>query len=326
MTAALALARRGAGGSTPNPNVGCLLVKEGHVVARGWTADGGRPHAEALALGMAGAEARGSTAYVTLEPCAHESARGTACADALVAAGIARAVIAMPDPDPRTAGQGAARLEAAGIAVTCDVCRAAAEAELRGFILRHAAARPEISLKLALSLDGRLALPDGRSQWLTGEEARAFGHLERARADAVVVGRGTLETDAPRLDVRLPGWAGRQPARVVVGSGPAPAGYLGVDGPQALIALANAQGWLRLLVEGGGKLAGSLLAQDLVDRLLLFQAPILVGAGRGIEGLVLADLAAAHGRFVEVDSRRLGVDRMIALRRARAGDFPAHCV
>lgn len=321
MQAALALARRAAGRSTPNPNVGCLLVKDGRILARGWTAAGGRPHAEAKALAAAGSAARGATAYVTLEPCAHESARGPACADALVAAGVARAVIAIPDPDPRTAGRGIAALEAAGTSVEVGVCRAAAEAELAGFLLRTRAGRPEITLKLALSLDGRLALPDGQSHWLTGEVARAMGHLERARADAVVVGRGTFTADSPRLDVRLPGWTGRQPARILVGSGPVPAGFEGVDGPAALVALARARGWLRLLVEGGGRLAGSLLAADLVDRLLVFHAPIVIGAGRGIEGFALPDLASAHGRFAEVDSRCLGPDRLTELHRRRAGDF-----
>ena len=242
MTAALALARRSTGRSTPNPDVGCLLVRDDRIVARGSTGDGGRPHAEAVALAAAGPAARGATAYVTLEPCAHASARGPACAPALVAAGVARVVVAMPDPDPRTAGRGIALMRAAGLVVETDVCRESAEAQLRGFRLRHSDDRPEITLKLALSLDGRLALPDGRSRWLTGEVARAMGHLERARADAVVVGRATVEADAPRLDVRLPGWTGRQPARVMVGQGPAPAGFEGVDSPEALIGLARARG------------------------------------------------------------------------------------
>lgn len=316
MAAALALAARAAGASTPNPNVGCILLSDGRVVGRGQTASGGRPHAEAMALAEAGAAARGATAYVTLEPCAHRSPRGPACADLLVAAGIARAVVAIRDPDPRTAGAGLARLRDAGIALTSGVLQDSAARELRGFILRLGAGRPEITLKLALSLDGRLALADGRSQWLTGPVARAFGHRERARADAIVVGRGTWEADAPRLDVRLPGYKGRQPDRVVVGRRPAE-GALSVGDLPALVALANARGWLRLLVEGGGGLAASLLGADLVDRLLLFRAPILIGRGRGIEGFEIPDLAAAHGRWRLLERRALGDDLLEVLERAR---------
>jgi diaminohydroxyphosphoribosylaminopyrimidine deaminase/5-amino-6-(5-phosphoribosylamino)uracil reductase len=316
MTAALALAARGAGCSTPNPNVGCILVADGRVVGRGWTAPGGRPHAEAMAVGMAGEAARGATACVTLEPCAHVSERGPACVDVLVSAGVSRVMVAMPDPDPRTSGAGIARLRGAGIEVIEGVERGAAERELRGFRLRHEAGRPEIVLKLALSLDGRLALRDGRSRWVTGEAARMAGHLERARADAVVVGRGTLEADSPALDVRLPGWCGRQPARIVVGSKAAPEGWLAARSPAELVALARERGWLRLLVEGGGGLAGSLLAADLVDRLLLFRAPILIGEGRGIAGFELGDLAEAHGRWRPVERRAVGVDLLEDYERA----------
>jgi diaminohydroxyphosphoribosylaminopyrimidine deaminase/5-amino-6-(5-phosphoribosylamino)uracil reductase len=316
MGAALALGARAAGRSTPNPNVGCLLVRAGCVVGRGWTAAGGRPHAEALALAEAGDRARGATAYVTLEPCAHVSPRGGACADLLVSAGIARAVVAMPDPDPRTSGAGIARLRGAGIDVAVGIGGVAARRELRGFILRFIADRPEITLKLALSLDGRLALADGRSQWLTGPVARAIGHAERARADAVVVGRGTWEADAPRLDVRLPGYAGPQPARVVVGHSPAE-GAIVVPDIEALQALGRDKGWLRLLVEGGGRLAASLLAADLVDRLLIFRAPLLFGRGQGLEGLETHDLEAAHGRWHLVERRPLGEDLLEVLERDR---------
>ena len=318
MVAALGLARRAAGWSTPNPNVGCILVKEGRVIARGWTGAGGRPHAEATALSAAGAEARGATAYVTLEPCAHQSPRGPACARLLAEAGVARVLVAMPDPDPRTAGKGMALLQAAGIEVIGDVHRAEAEAELLGFRLRLEQGRPEITLKLALSLDGRIALADGRSQWITAEPARHLGHLERARADAVAVGRGTFEADSPRLDVRLPGWRGRQPARLVVGHRSAPPeGFEAVPDIPALLALAGARGWLRLMVEGGGRLAGSLLATDLVDRLLLFRAPLLIGEGRGIEGLALEHLAEAHGRWRRIAARPIGPDWLEEYRRAR---------
>lgn len=316
MAAALALARRAAGASSPNPNVGCILVRDGRVVGRGWTAPGGRPHAEATALAQAGSDARGATAFVTLEPCAHASPRGPACADRLAAAGVARAVVAMPDPDSRTAGRGVARLRAAGIAVEEGVLRDAAEAELAGFVQRLLLDRPEVTLKLAMSLDGRIALADGRSQWITGEVARALAHRERARADAVVVGHGTLQADAPRLDVRLPGWAGHQPARVVVGRGSAPDGWIPAPDIPGLLALARSRAWQRLLVEGGGRIAGSLLAADLVDRLVLLRAPLLIGEGRGIEGFAAADLAAAHGRWRLAESRPLGPDRLDILLRA----------
>jgi diaminohydroxyphosphoribosylaminopyrimidine deaminase/5-amino-6-(5-phosphoribosylamino)uracil reductase len=316
MAAALALGRRAAGLSTPNPNVGCILVRDGCVVGRGWTAAGGRPHAEAMALQEAGAAAAGATAHVTLEPCAHVSARGPACADLLAAAGVARVVIGMTDPDPRTAGRGIARLRDAGVEVRDVSDRRGAERDLLGFLLRHREGRPEVTLKLALSLDGRLALADGRSQWLTGPVARAWGHRERARADAVVVGRGTFEADRPRLDVRLPGYSGPQPARVVVGSRPASDLPVVPDIP-ALFRFAAERGWLRLLVEGGGRLAASLLVADRVDRLLLFRAPLLIGRGQGLEGLETGDLAAAHGRWRLVERRALGDDLLEVLERAR---------
>ncbi|MFQ3666643.1 MAG: bifunctional diaminohydroxyphosphoribosylaminopyrimidine deaminase/5-amino-6-(5-phosphoribosylamino)uracil reductase RibD [Sphingomonadaceae bacterium] len=321
MGAALALAARGRGSATPNPHVGCILVKDGAVVGRGWTAPGGRPHAEARALEQAGCNARGATAYVTLEPCAHRSARGPSCADLLVAAGVAEVAVAMPDPDPRTAGAGIARLEEAGIRVHRDICRHEAEQELAGFVRRMADGRPEITLKLAMSLDGRIALADGASQWITGPEARLFGHLLRSEADAVVVGGATLALDQPALTVRLPGWSGRQPARVMVGRGAAPRDWYCVPDIEGLLLLAREQQWLHLLVEGGGRLAGALLAADLVDRLALFRAPILLGEGRGIAGVALAGLEAAHGRWQLKDRRCLGADlceRFVRLRQRRA--------
>jgi diaminohydroxyphosphoribosylaminopyrimidine deaminase/5-amino-6-(5-phosphoribosylamino)uracil reductase len=316
MQAALALARRGAGRTGSNPNVGCLLVREDRVVGRGWTQDGGRPHAEAVALAQAGALARGATAYVTLEPCAHESARGPACADGLVAAGVARVVAAIQDPDPRTAGAGLARLAAAGIDVADGVGRAAAEAELAGFAGRLRG-RPELTLKLALSLDGRLALADGRSQWITGPAARAYAHALRARSDMVLVGGGTLRADQPQLTVRLPGSTAPQPIRAALTSGAAPEGWMAVPEVAALDSLATAAGVNRILCEGGGRLAAALLAADRVDRLILLRAPILIGNGQGLEGFVLPDLAAAHGRWRLLDRRPLGPDLLEVLERSR---------
>ena len=202
MAVALALAERGRGRTAPNPNVGCLIVAGDRVIGRGWTQPGGRPHAEAMALAEAGDAAKGATAYVTLEPCAHESARGPACSASLIAAGVARVVVAIGDPDPRTDGAGLAALRAAGIEVSVGVLAAEARASMAGFLTRRTLARPFVTLKLALSLDGAVALADGRSAWITGPEARAHVHLERSRHEAILVGRGTWETDAPRLDVR----------------------------------------------------------------------------------------------------------------------------
>ena len=221
MAAALALSKRGRGRTAPNPNVGCVIVREGHVVGRGWTQPGGRPHAEAMALAQAGGAARGATVYVTLEPCAHQSARGPACADLLVEAGVACVVIALGDPDPRTDGAGIARLEAVGIAVTRGALAAEAPQAMAGFLTRQTLGRPQVTLKLAASLDGCIALANGESRWITGPEARAHAHLERARHEAILVGRGTFEADAPRLDVRLPGLEGCAARRILLSSRPA---------------------------------------------------------------------------------------------------------
>lgn len=302
MGAALALAERGRGQTAPNPNVGCLIVRDGVVVGRGWTQPGGRPHAEAMALAEAGEKSRGAIAYVTLEPCAHESARGPACSNLLVAAGVARVVIALGDPDPRTNGAGAARLRAAGIAVTEGVRTAEARRSMAGFLSRLEKRRPLVTLKLATSLDGQIALPSGESQWITGPQARAHTHLERSRHEAILVGRRTMEVDRPRLDVRLPGLEDRSPRRLVLSS----TGDLGR--PEDIAAL---EGVDHLFVEGGAETAASFLRAGLVDRLLLYRAPILIGQGRAALGDIgLTRLGDAHGRWQLVESRMLGSDRM----------------
>jgi len=216
MGAALALAERGRGLTAPNPCVGCVIVHEGRVVGRGWTQPGGRPHAEAMALAEAGAKSRGATVHTTLEPCAHESPRGPACDGLLVAAGVAKVVIALVDPDPRTDGCGIARLRDAGISVVTGVRSEDARRAMAGFLARHALGRPYVTLKLAMALDGAVAMADGRSQWITGPEARAHAHLERARHEGILVGRGTVEADGPALDVRLAGLEGRSPRRLVL--------------------------------------------------------------------------------------------------------------
>ncbi len=315
MGAALALATRGIGRTAPNPPVGCVIIRDGCVVGRGWTQPGGRPHAEAMALEQAGEAAGGATAYVTLEPCAHVSPRGPACADLLVEAGLARVVVAARDPDQRTNGAGIARLEAAGIAVTSDVSRTTAEQVMAGFFSRQTRRRPNVTLKLATSLDGKIALPDGSSRWITGEEARAHAHLERARCELIVVGRGTLEADAPGLDVRLPGLEDRSPRRALLTSRPVPDGWISLTSPDAITDLKNVD---HVLVDGGAGAASAFLKAGLVDRLLIYRAPIIVGAGRDAIGdLGLADLGQAHGRWRLADTRQLGNDRLHVYERAR---------
>ncbi|HEX8384240.1 MAG TPA: bifunctional diaminohydroxyphosphoribosylaminopyrimidine deaminase/5-amino-6-(5-phosphoribosylamino)uracil reductase RibD [Sphingomonas sp.] len=311
MGAAIALGERGRGRTAPNPPVGCVIVAGGRVVGRGWTQPGGRPHAEAMALGLAGTESRGATCYTTLEPCAHRSTRGPACADGLIAAGVARVVAALGDPDPRTNGEGFARLRAAGIAVEVGPGADAARRSMAGFLTCRTRGRPHVTLKLATSLDGRIALSSGESRWITGPEARAHAHLERARHEAILVGRGTWNADAPRLDVRLPGLEARGPRRVVLSS--APPGVendppLWISSPHAVADLANVD---HLLVEGGAGAAAAFLAADLVDRLLLYRAPIILGAGLpAIGDIGLTELAGAHGRWRLHDARALGSDRL----------------
>ena len=314
MAVAIALSRRGRPAAAPNPHVGCLIVKDGRVVARGWTQPGGRPHAEAMALAAAGAAVRGATAYVSLEPCAHASPRGPACSDALIAAGVARIVIAAQDPDPRTDGKGIERLQDAGIEVVFNVLPADARAAMAPWWTRQALGRPFVTLKLATSLDGRIAMADGSSRWITGARARAHGHLERAQHEAILVGRGTLDADAPKLDVRLPGLEGRGPKKLLLTKGAAPEGWAAIASPESIDGIDS------LLVEGGAGAASAFLAADRVDRLLLYRAPILIGGGRAALGDIgLADLADAHGRWRLDDSRMLGSDRLDVYERVREG-------
>ena len=214
MGLALALARRGLGQVWPNPAVGCVLVKDGAIVGRGWTQKGGRPHAETEALRRAGAAARGATAYVTLEPCSHVGQTGP-CSQALVEAGIARAVVATTDPDPRVDGQGNEMLRRAGIAVALGLRREEADEVNAGFFKRVRQGLPLVTLKLATSLDGRIATRSRESRWITGEAARRRTHLLRAGHDAILVGSNTVADDDPELTCRLPGLAERSPVRVV---------------------------------------------------------------------------------------------------------------
>ncbi|MGQ3031841.1 MAG: bifunctional diaminohydroxyphosphoribosylaminopyrimidine deaminase/5-amino-6-(5-phosphoribosylamino)uracil reductase RibD, partial [Ferrovibrionaceae bacterium] len=215
MRHALGLAARGLGRTWPNPAVGCVLVRDEIVLARGNTQPGGRPHAEVVALSRAGSQAAGATAYVTLEPCAHHG-KTPPCADALIAAGIGRCVVALQDPDPRVDGGGIRRLLAAGIPVTTGVCEAEAAALNAGFLMRVRQGRPLVTLKLATTLDGRIATHAGESRWITGATARARGHLMRADHDAIMVGIGTALTDDPDLTCRLAGLEDRSPVRIVL--------------------------------------------------------------------------------------------------------------
>ena len=317
MDHALALAARGLGNVWPNPAVGCVIVKAGRVLGRGWTQPGGRPHAETIALAQAGADARGATAYVTLEPCAHHG-KTPPCAEALVAAGVARVVTALTDPDPRVTGRGHAILRTAGIEVAEGVRSAEAAALNEGFLKRVTRGLPFVTVKLAATLDGRIATAGGESRWITGPLARRSVHALRMRHDAVMVGSATALADDPDLTVRDLG-AARQPVRVVLDRllRHSPASRLGrtaravpvwmVHGPEAseaaraawtatgaelietattpagldltaaLQALA-ARGLTRILSETGGTLAAALIRAGLADELTLYQGAALIGA------------------------------------------------
>ena len=316
MAEALALAEEARGRSAPNPNVGCVIaLTDGKIVGRGATAAGGRPHAEQIALGQAGRRARGSTVYVTLEPCAHQSPRGPACTDLLLQAKPARVVIALKDPDPRTAGRGIKRLRQAGIEVKLGIGRESAKRSLAGWLTWLELGRPRITLKLALSIDGKIALPSGESKWITGEDARHHVHRERAHSDMILVGRGTYLADQPRLDVRLPGLEERSPRRALLTRGEAVDGWEILRNPRDVYRLHDVND---LLVEGGSATATAFLSEDLVDRILIYRAPIIVGEGKSSFGYVGLDaIADAHGRWRMVEERKLGVDRLEVYERVR---------
>ena len=316
MGEAIALGEDARGRSAPNPNVGCIILSaSGRIVGRGATATGGRPHAEAIALEQAARRSAGSTIYVTLEPCAHASERGPACTDLLLAAKPARIVIGLKDPDVRTSGKGIRRLRRAGIEVTLGVEREAAKRSLSGWLTRLALGRPRVTLKLALSIDGKIALPSGESKWITGEDARRDVHLERAHSDMILVGRGTYQSDEPRLDVRLPGFEERSPRRALLTRGEAVEGWEILRDPKDVFRLHDVND---LLVEGGSSTATAFLAEDLVDRILIYRAPIIVGEGKSSFGYVGLDaIANAHERWSLIDEQRLGVDRLEVYERRR---------
>ena len=344
MGQALSLGRRGLGRVWPNPNVGCVIVRDGRVLGRGWTADGGRPHAETQALD--GINAEGATAYVTLEPCAHHG-KTPPCSEALIAAKVARVVVATGDPDPRVAGKGIAMLSEAGIEVEMGVREDEARADLAGFLLRITQNRPFVTLKLASSFDGRIATATGESKWITGPEARRKVHALRAQHDAVLVGAGTVRADDPCLTVRGLGIS-RQPIRIVA------SGRLDIEATQLLETIPQAPLWLchgpsldtqkwadlgaqtfectlqgrqvdpadmmkklatlgltRVFCEGGGSLAASLLGAGLVDEVVGFTAGIILGAEGtpSIGAMGLGQLADAP-RFDPVEIQRVGADMM----------------
>lgn len=338
MQRALALAARGLGRTRPNPPVGAVVVRNGRVVGEGFTRPAGGPHAEIVALRRAGIRARGADLYVTLEPCAHHG-RTPPCADAVAAAGVRRVVVAMTDPNPRVRGRGVRRLRAGGTRVEIGLGSEEARALAAGHcsLVRHR--RPWVVLKLALSLDGRIATPRGDSKWVTGPAARALVQRWRGESDAIMVGAGTVRTDDPRLTCRLAGRprpvrvvvAGRQPlpARArVLHDGAAPTWVFaarsgvavrrrvragaavhlvdGRGGRPALAAVFRTLGELgisRVLLEGGGELAASALRAKVVDEVALFVAPILLG-GDGAPA-VGALGTAALGRAVRVDDLRV---------------------
>ena len=315
MHEAVRLGEAARGRTAPNPNVGCVIIAEGETVGHGSTRPGGRPHAEAVALAEAADNALGSTIYTTLEPCAHTSDRGQACADLIVQARPARVVIGIEDPDPRTSGQGIERLKTAGIIVEAGCCAAEAADSLSGYLTRLKLGRPRITLKLALSIDGKIALPSGESKWITGEDARAHAHLARAQSDMIMVGRGTYLADAPQLDVRLPGLEDRSPRRALLTRGDAVEGWEVLHSPQDVHRLHDVND---LLVEGGSATATAFLADDLVDRMLIYRAPIIVGEGKSSFGYVGLDaIADAHGRWRAADAQALGIDRLEVYERVR---------
>ncbi len=347
MRHALRLAERAIGAVAPNPAVGCVIVSpDGCVVGRGWTQAGGRPHAETVALDQAGYKARGATAYVTLEPCSHHG-KTPPCSDALVAAGIGRVIAAVEDPDPRVSGTGFRRLRGAGVAVEAGILNREAAEQNAGFFLRVKQHRPLVTLKIAQSLDGRTTTSSGESRWITGGEARRFGHLLRARHDAILVGIETALADDPALTCRVPGLETRTPVRVVLdtrlrlsessrlaqtaheiptlvftsATAQGPLAAAGVETVRvardargrpdiaAVLAELARRGITRLLVEGGARVHASFLDRGLADRLEIFVAPsVLGGAGHAsVDALAVVTLDEAP-RFICAARRLVGRD------------------
>ncbi len=349
MRLALSLAGRGLGNTYPNPTVGCVLTRPDlgdRIVGRGWTQPGGRPHAETVALTQAGDLATGATAYVTFEPCCHTGVTPP-CADALIEAGIARAVIATRDPDTRVSGQGIEKLRSADIDVSLGVLETEAQNVNRGFLLRQEYNRPFFTLKLAVTVDGRIATRSGESQWITSAGARAMGHALRARHDAILTGIGTAKADDPAMTCRLPGLDAHSPVRVVLDArgelDPAsvlattadaiPTWLIHADGaiarglpdavvrlavandaegrlqPEAVAALLADRGINRVLIEAGAGVATSFLAAGLVDEIRCFRGPVVIGGdGLGVLSALGVDRLADAPHFRLVGHREIDGD------------------
>jgi diaminohydroxyphosphoribosylaminopyrimidine deaminase/5-amino-6-(5-phosphoribosylamino)uracil reductase len=348
MALALSLGRRGLGRTAPNPAVGCVIVKNGRIVGRGWTQPGGRPHAETEALAQAGTAAEGADVYVSLEPCAHHG-KTPPCAEALVQAKVARVFVATQDPDPRVSGKGIAKLVEAGIETRVDLMQTEALRDNAGFFSARELDRPQVTLKLASSFDGRIATATGDSQWITGPQARRLVHLQRARHDAVMVGGGTARKDDPSLTVRGLG-TGWQPSRVVVsrrldlpllgvlartaadvpvilchghdadpalartwmelGATLLPCARKGGQlDPRDILRQLATHGITRVFCEGGGALAASLIEADLVDTLVGFTAGLAIGA-EGVPSIGALGLGqlSGAGRYRLVQCRAIGED------------------
>ena len=322
MDVALRLGRRALGTTAENPNVGCVIVKDGRLLGAGWTQAGGRPHAETEALRMAGDRALGATAYVTLEPCAHHGKTGP-CAEALVRAGIARVVTAIDDPDPRVSGGGHAILESAGIAFETGLMADEARRDMAGFLTRITKKRPQVILKMALSADHMIAGRVGQRTAISGPEARARVHLLRAQCDAILVGMGTVLADDPELTCRLPGLEHRSPAPFVMSrTGQLPsASHLARRGadvlrgsvPEALAELGR-RGINRLMVEGGARVARSFLEAGMVDQFHLIESAKTLGA-EGVAALAGLSLEQALQPFRMIEQESLGSDRLSVYER-----------
>lgn len=352
MKMALALAERGLGQVAPNPAVGCVIVRDGLVVGRGWTQPGGRPHAETEALARAGDLARGATAYVTLEPCAHHGRTGP-CAEALIEAGVARVVGAVADPDPRVAGKGFAMLEKAGVEVDEGICFEQARHLNEGFFRKVKDERPLVTLKIASSADGRIATKTGHSRWITGERARKHGHLLRATHDAIMIGSATAIVDDPSLTCRLPGLERRSPIRIVADGRlrlpltsalvrearetplwlltladsdadrraaflscgveliDVPTGADGLMDMKAAMKILAGHGLTRVLIEGGSRLASSLVRSHLVDRIEWFRSSTIIG-GDGYPAIAAfgVERADAAPKLTLTASLALGEDTL----------------
>jgi diaminohydroxyphosphoribosylaminopyrimidine deaminase/5-amino-6-(5-phosphoribosylamino)uracil reductase len=340
MREAIALSLTHVGRTGPNPSVGCLIVKDGEVVGRGVTALGGRPHAEPQAIAEAGEKARGATAYVTLEPCSHHG-KTPPCANAIVASGIARVVVAVADPDPRVSGRGLKILADADIEVTIGILQKEARRAMAGYLTRQTKGRPQVTLKLAVSADGMLGRKGAGQVAITGREARESVHQLRAESDAILVGIGTALADDPELTVRLPGLESTSPLRVVldrkaelsptsklaksaqtvpvlVAVAPGSKGnraelansgveIVEMTGVEDLLAMLAQRGVSSLMVEGGARVASDLLGRGLVDRIHLYDSSVTIGSD-GIASPITANRLPAG--FVRVDERQVGADRL----------------